>query len=321
MPKSAQRRFGSRNTSVPTFEVTSPPVEGTFRLGQPVSVSANAKTYAGAVLDGASVRYRVTRKLYQPWWEWGWWRPRPVAANAAEIASGVANTNAKGETSITFTAAPDLSVDVKSNPVFEFDVTFDVTDRNGETRSTSQTVRVSYSGLELTLPIPAQIDNRSGQPVEVKITNTANKPVQVQSELVIYRLTPPARSLRKRFWEKPDYQLLSRSEYEQQFPHDIYDEEDDIVNWPKQEVARISNPGAITLAKEYTSGEYMAELLATDAKTGAKANENDLFLGTESGKTGFAGPDRQFCPRGKGEVRSGRTPCSGWAVSRQTAGC
>ena len=306
----------------PTFEVTSPPVEGTFRLGQPVSVSANAKTFAGAVLDGASVRYRVTRKLYQPWWEWGWWRPRPVNANAAEIASGVATMNAKGETSITFTAAPDLSVDVKSNPVFEFDVTFDVTDRNGETRSTLQTVRVSYSGLELTLPIPAQIDNRSGQPVEVKITNTANKPVQVQSELVIYRLTPPARALRKRLWEKPDYQLLSRAEYEQQFPHDIYDDEDDIVNWPKQEVARISNPGAVTLAKGYASGEYMAELLATDAKTGAKATKTAYFSVLNPEKPDLSVRTENFVRVEKAEVPVGQNavfwigsqPANGWVL-------
>ena len=46
----------------PTFEVTIKPVTGSYKLGQPVSVSAMAKTFSGAVVDGASVRYRVVRR-------------------------------------------------------------------------------------------------------------------------------------------------------------------------------------------------------------------------------------------------------------------
>lgn len=260
----------------PTFEVVAQPIKGTYRLTQLVSVSAIAKTFSGAVVDGASVRYRVTRQQRVPWWAWGWWRPvRP--SQAAEIASGTLATDTQGVVSLTFVAEPDRSVARTDNPIFDFVVTFDVTDRNGETRSTTQTVRVGYTGLELSLPITGEVDNRTGQPVTVKVTNTAGEPVAVQTELTIYRLQAPARKLRKRLWTRPDRPIISRAEHERLFPADVFEAENELTNWPKADVARLANPKSVTLGQGYVPGEYLAELTATDPKTGDKATQKVFF--------------------------------------------
>ncbi|MBK9337164.1 MAG: hypothetical protein IPM98_11550 [Lewinellaceae bacterium] len=56
----------------PKFEVTFKPVEGAYRVNDAVTVRGEAKNYAGSVVDGAKVRYRVVRQARFPWWDW--WR-------------------------------------------------------------------------------------------------------------------------------------------------------------------------------------------------------------------------------------------------------
>lgn len=55
-----------------------------------------------------------------------------------EVTNGSCKTT-KGEFSINFTALPDLSIDKSLNPVFNYEITADVTDFNGETHSSTQT--------------------------------------------------------------------------------------------------------------------------------------------------------------------------------------
>ena len=111
-----QTPYGSTSIQVeeykrPTFEVNVKPIIQSFKLGQTVTVSADVKTFSGAVVDGAEVRYRVMRQL-RPRWDWwsggyGGFRG-PRNSNQTEITNGVAQTDAQGNVSITFTAEPDL---------------------------------------------------------------------------------------------------------------------------------------------------------------------------------------------------------------------
>ena len=105
-----QTPFGSAAIRVeeykrPTFEVKVKPITQSFKLGQTVTVSANVKTFSGAVVDGAEVRYRVTRQL-RPRWDWwsggyGGFRG-PRNSSQTEITNGAAQTDAQGNVSITF---------------------------------------------------------------------------------------------------------------------------------------------------------------------------------------------------------------------------
>jgi MG2 domain len=246
----------------PTFEVLAAPVAGSYKLGQSVSVSATAKTYAGAVVDGASVRYRITRQQRQFWWDYCWWRPfRPSVPQ--EIANGTLTTNAQGTASLTFTATPDATISRADNPTFEFVVTFDVTDPSGETRSTTQTVRVGYSALVVQVPIPAVIDvSQDVKPVSIKVENMAGEAVSAQTNVVISRLQTPVRALRPRLWSRPDRFVLTRSEFEKQFPNDLYDNDLDPTTWAKTDVSRLTNPASLTL-NNLLAGQYVVEVIAT----------------------------------------------------------
>ncbi len=285
-----QTPFGSTSIQVeeykrPTFEVKVNPITQSFKLGQAITVSANAKTFSGAVVDGADVRYRVMRQL-RPRWDWwsggyGGFR-EPRNANQTEITNGVAQTDAQGNVSITFTAEPDLGQARTSNPVFDFVITFDATDKAGETRSATKTLGIGYSALQISLTIPPQVETSIPTTVPVTIANQSGERVAAKGQLIIYRLQPPVRPLRERLWQRPDRYMLSRAEFSTLFPNDVYANENDPRSWPKGEVVQqqtISSP-ADSLVKltpgRYTPGEYVAELTVTDS-TGSNVTERAFF--------------------------------------------
>src|SRR5690242_15475964 len=120
----------------PKFYTEFEKAKGSFRVGDTVSINGFAKAYAGNNIDGAKVSYRVTRvaRFLYPWrfWRKGFLPP----ARPMEIAHGEMTTDADGKFQIKFAAIPDLSIDKKTDPVFDYKIVADVTDINGETRST-----------------------------------------------------------------------------------------------------------------------------------------------------------------------------------------
>jgi uncharacterized protein YfaS (alpha-2-macroglobulin family) len=300
-----QTPFGSTSIRVeeykrPTFEVKVKPITQSFKLGQAVTLSANVKTFSGAVVDGAEVRYRVMRQL-QPRWDWwsggyGGFRG-PRNSNQTEITNGVAKTDAQGNVSITFTAEPDREQARSTNPVFDFVVTLDATDKAGETRSATKSVNIGYSALQIILTIPPQVEINEPTTVPVKIANQSGERVAAKGQLTVYRLQPPTRPLRERLWQRPDRYVLSKAEFSTLFPNDVYANENDPRSWPKGEIVQqqtINSP-ADSLIKltpnRYTPGEYVAELTVTDS-TGEKVTERAFFVAiNDEQPTASARPD------------------------------
>src|SRR5690606_6449571 len=120
--------------------------------------------------------YRVVRKVRYPvWWGWGrsFWPPHG-SNEEMEIANGIVYSNEKGEFSIPFKAIPDETVDKKNQPSFYYDVSVDVTDMSGETRSGVTTVAVSYQAIQLEILAPERIPVDSFKTIQVKSTNINN---------------------------------------------------------------------------------------------------------------------------------------------------
>jgi uncharacterized protein YfaS (alpha-2-macroglobulin family) len=267
----------------PTFEVTTRPIKKMVRLGQVVTLPALAKTFSGAVVDGAAVRYRVVRTLH-PRWDW-WYTGRITEGSyrsQSEITNGTTQTDASGNISISFTATPDAEKSRQDNPAFDFAVTIDVTDRAGETQSATRTIQIGYTALQVSLAIPPQINSDKAEAFPVKITNQLGEKVPATGQLAIYRLQSPSRPLRSRLWSRPDRHLLSKADFGKLFPNDVFANENDPRTWPKGELVQqqIINALADSLIKpvanRYTPGEYVAELMVTDS-TGESIQEKTFF--------------------------------------------
>jgi len=218
----------------PKFDVVFGPVNGSYRLGDSVKVAGTAKSYSGANVDGAEVKYRVVRNASFPYWYYYWWGYYPTSAEM-EITNGTAATNDTGGYFINFKAIPDLSISKSSYPTYTYTVYADVTDINGETHSSETYVYVAYNALNLNVDMPGEVDRDKEQKFNITTVNTNGIADPAQGTMQVYRLKQPDKIYRSRPWDKADKFIMTKAEYETAFPHDEYKDENNIYKWDRAE--------------------------------------------------------------------------------------
>ncbi len=215
--------------------------KGTYRVNDSIEVTGTAKAYAGNNVDGAKVSYRVVRKVRYPiWWPvpifsggGGGYRGFPSGNNEEmEITNGETKTDAKGEFKIKFKAIPDESVDKKDQPTFYYEVSADITDINGETRSGNTSVAVAYQMLQLNIDMPETLHADSLKNLKISTTNLNDIFEKANVNVTITKVISPTKIFRERYWEMPDQFMMSKNEYEGYFPYDVYKDEDQQSKWP-----------------------------------------------------------------------------------------
>ncbi len=266
----------------PKFYTEFEKVKGSYRVGDTVSIIGSAKAYAGNNVDGAKVVYtvqRTTRFIY-PWLFWKIGYPR---SNDMEITHGEATTDADGKFTIKFPAIPDLSLDASTDPVFDYKVSADVTDINGETRSADITVPVGYKALNLkvSLPSDAAMPADSLKYFYVSTKNLGDQFEPTKVNVNIYKLQPPQRLIRQRYWEQPDTFVMSKDEYIKYFPNDKYKDELKKETWPAGEAVFSTTDsthatGNWSLNKHLAQGWYRIEATAKD-KYGQEVKDVGYF--------------------------------------------
>ncbi len=208
--------------------------KGTYRINDSIEVTGTAKAYAGNNIDGAKVSYRVVRKVRYPiWWGWGYYRRYPMGnSEEMEITNGETKTDAKGEFKIKFKAIPDESVDKASQPTFYYEVSANITDINGETRSGNTSVAVAYQMLQLDINMPETMPADSLKNLKISSTNFNDIFEKANVNVTITKVISPTKIFRDRYWQMPDQFIMSKNEYETYFPYDIYKDEDLMSKWP-----------------------------------------------------------------------------------------
>lgn len=209
---------------------------GSFRVGDTVSITGFAKAYAGNNIDAAKVSYRVTRvaRFLYPWM---FWRKLFPITTPMEIAHGEMRTDAEGKFQIKFAAIPDLSIDKKSDPVFDYKIEADITDINGETRSADITVPVGYKSLNLQIVLPDDVINKDSlKSISISSKNLSGESETVKADVKIYKLQSPERLIRQRLWGEPDKFIYTKVEFIKYFPHDEYKNETKKESWAKGEL-------------------------------------------------------------------------------------
>ncbi len=255
----------------PKFYAGFEKVKGSYRVNEKIKITGFAKAYAGNNIDGANVKYRVTR-VARFLYDWMWWyRPRPQSSSL-EITNGEIKTGADGKFIIEFEAIPDLTIDKNTQPVFDYKVEADITDINGETRSTSAVVPVGYKALDLqiTLPENGTINTDSLKHIFVSTKNLSGEFEPAKVDLKIYKLQIPQRLIRSRYWDKPDQFVMSKEEFLKYFPNDEYKDESKKETWLKGEVvfewndSTYLNSNIKILNSKFSQGWYVAEATSKD---------------------------------------------------------
>ncbi|QEC69671.1 alpha-2-macroglobulin [Panacibacter ginsenosidivorans] len=219
----------------PKFYVEFDTLKSAYKLNDTIIITGYAKSYAGNVMDNATVKFNVqrnTRFLY-PWMFWKISWPR---GNAQQIADGIIKTDATGKFEISFIAKPDNSIDKATEPVFDFSIEAAVTDMSGETREGKSSVSVGYKSLQLSVAVPATAELNEFKEIAISAKNLSGQNVPTDVNISIAPLQSPAKIYRERLWDQPDQFSLSKNEFEKAFPYDLYENESDHRNWQKKEV-------------------------------------------------------------------------------------
>jgi uncharacterized protein YfaS (alpha-2-macroglobulin family) len=180
----------------PKFSVEMGAAKAPPRLGEQVTVVAKATAYTGAAIDGAKVKWTVTRRAQWPEWSrWCWWF-NPGNSGSKQIAHGTAVTGSNGEVEVTFAAAPDLSVDPKQEPIFVYEVTVDVTDSTGEARTGTRSVNAAYVDLAASMSADSWLESSAPVIVKVSTRSIDEEPLAAKGTIAIHRLVQPKEVIR-----------------------------------------------------------------------------------------------------------------------------
>ncbi|QTD37065.1 carboxypeptidase-like regulatory domain-containing protein [Polaribacter batillariae] len=267
----------------PKFETGFKPITETFKINDSVTINGFAKAFSGATITDAKVVYRVHRKVQYPNWYY-WHRPRPTSSSQ-EITNGETTTNTSGNFSIQFKALADESISKENLPVFTYEITADVTDVNGETRSATSIVKVGYHALLATISMEDQLNkNLPENKLTIETKNLNGEFVPAKGTLKIYKLQAPKSVQRQRPWNVPFYQDISENTFRKLFPNEAYSKEEmEEKNWKKGQLVfstnfNTENEKEISLKNinKWVSGKYMAVLESED-KFGQTVKDEKKF--------------------------------------------
>ncbi|PZR25701.1 MAG: alpha-2-macroglobulin [Citrobacter freundii] len=227
------KSFSVEEYKRPKFFVEYEPLKGSYRVNDQIEVTGTAKAYAGNNISGANVKYRVVREVrfLYPWMFSHMWQP---AGEPMEITHGETATDADGKFRIKFEAIPDLKIDAKMDPAFDYVVYADITDVNGETRSGQKNISVSYKALLLKANIPDRMPADSLNKIFISTENNNGEFEPASVTVRISKLKAENRLIRKRLWQQPDQFIYTKEEYLKYFPFDKYNNESDPSTWPKE---------------------------------------------------------------------------------------
>ena len=284
----AHAYFSVEEYKRPKFKPEFQPISEAFKVNDSVTVKGTAMAFAGSPITDANVVYRVKRNIRFP--GWFYWRRPYYVHEAQEITFGETKTNAKGEFEVTFKAIPDETVSKDNLPIFNYEITADITDINGETRSTSTIVNVGYHSMTLHIDAPQQIDkNQKELDFNIISKNLNGETVPSTGTLKIYKLKSPDHVLRTRPWQAPDYQMLSKKEFKKLFPHEPYQNENQMTNWEKGDMVldtdfNTEESKTVTLKRlqKWDSGQYI--IIAESKDRFGQTVKDEIFTALSSDK-------------------------------------
>ncbi|HEY9068648.1 MAG TPA: alpha-2-macroglobulin family protein, partial [Candidatus Ozemobacteraceae bacterium] len=178
----------------PKFKVTLEPPAEAAKLNEEVVLTGLAQSYTMAAIDGAEVKFRVTREAQLP--PWCWWCIVP-SGGSQEIAHGKLVTDAQGRFTIRFPAKPDTSIPEENQPIFTYRVSADITDSAGETRSQSLGIRIGYTALELGVSTPSWIHAGKAFQASLSTRTLDGKGIPAGGKLTVTALADPEKMPRR----------------------------------------------------------------------------------------------------------------------------
>ena len=269
---SSSKYFRVEEYKRPKFEVTFEPTEGSFKLNENITAQGKAKAYAGNNIDGGTVKYRVVRQAYFPYWRWWYWGSNPYNTNEVTIKTGETQTNENGAFFIDFNALADQSIPKEKTPFFTFTIYADVTDITGETHSSSTVVKVGYIGLEADIAVSEQVNRNEVETFKITTKNLSGVHENATGTIKIEQLKTPESVFKSRNWSKSEFTALTKADFQKAFPNYAFEMEDLSQNWEVEKTALTSTFDTekstelqLNNIKNWSQGRYRLTMKTQDA--------------------------------------------------------
>lgn len=271
----------------PKFEVKFDKVEDIYKLNEEVISKGKAIAYSGAIIDNAKVVYRVYRQAIYPYRPW-WMSYRfPTSEPAEELTNGETMTNADGNFKVIFQAkpAPAKANDAtqKSPRTYTYRIVAEVTDINGETHSSEQSITVGDLRYRLEIPLNDKIEVSSFDSLVIQTQNLNGEFAAAKGKITLTKINPPQRVLRDSPLPPSDYQIYSKEEFITYFPHEAYGDENQKENWKQEKPVLEENfdtgkSQTISIkSKKWKEGYYILKGFIVDGKD-TIPNEKLIYL-------------------------------------------
>ena len=192
----------------PTFEITFDPIKENYAIGDSIHIKGKVTSLSGSNLTGAKISYSLTKRVDYNY-------------NDNSI-TGEIETNNLGEFSI-LTIANDSVLKNNDINTITFNLSVDVTDINGETRTARKTVYVERVLLNLNMKLNNKFTKESTNSITIKVTNKNDYPVYSKGKIHIYKKSK-SKKLLKRKYNSPKTQTITEEDFYRLFPHEPYND-------------------------------------------------------------------------------------------------
>ena len=164
----------------PTFEVKFDEMKEHYEAGDTVTVKATALSYAGVPVQGATVKYKVVRRVALWWWNYSrYWDTGIIgrSSNEEEMSSGETVTGDDG----TFAVEMPMVLPESKSPLFyNFIVTADVTDTAGETHAGQTSLPLGNRKTALSIDVDEKILAESNPKMTFHLRNAAGHDIDAE---------------------------------------------------------------------------------------------------------------------------------------------
>ncbi|NDV95813.1 hypothetical protein D0T84_12960 [Dysgonomonas sp. 521] len=180
--RSSSYYFNVEEYKRPTFEVTFEKLKETYAFGEEIKLKGYAKNYSGVSLQGAEVKYTITRERFS-FWRWG-------GGYKAPFVNDTLKTNDDGSFEIVFT--PQLGDDKSYTPFnqqnYTFEITATVTDLNGETQSNKHSINVGNISMAIRIDIPELLEKSGNDKIKITAKNLQGEDIETSGTYMLYSL-------------------------------------------------------------------------------------------------------------------------------------
>ena len=248
----------------PTFKIEFDETTETFAVNETVSVSGKAISFSGVNLSDSKVTYSVERDSYATYNYRHHWSDESLT-----ITNGETTTDAEGNFKIDFTALPYLDLKKENLPVFEYTVSAAVTDSRGETQTTETTIKVGYHTLKLAASLPPIINTKNENILKLNSTNLNGGFLAAKGIVKIYFKSPLDSKFKSRSFSKPDIPGFTAEEFEQLFPYERNNFEENEASetliFSKEIATENEKEISLDFLKTNEVGNYKVVFSATDS--------------------------------------------------------